>query len=266
MGLDELSIDPCVLDHQLQHAREERCVTPRSHGEVQVTGARDGRDARVLDDHLRPALSRLPDVVGGDRGALGDIGTGDPDHFGSDHVRPWAGGAIDAERLLVGGARAHHAEATVVIDERRLQADARELAEQIGLLGREARSAQHRDRAVAVCLLEARDFAGCTRDRVLVAQGPKAARARRVALQCREQSIRMRALQVALDALGTEHAAIERELVPRLEADDVVTTDLELYAALLTAKAAVGLDQLFRLVARGAADGRREMRPIGLDD
>ena len=53
----------------------------------------------------------------------------------------------------------------------------------------------------------------------------------------------MVALQIALDALGTEHAAVERELLPRLEADHAVLADLELNAALLAAEAAVRLHQ-----------------------
>src|SRR4051812_35930762 len=76
----------------------------------------------------------------------------------------------------------------------------------------------------------------------------------------------MRALQVALDALGAQHAAVERELFPRLEADDFVVTHLELNAALLAAEAAVRLDELLRFVARGAAHLRRAMRPEGVDD
>ena len=36
----------------------------------------------------------------------------------------------------------------------------------------------------------------------------------------------MRALQVALDALGAEHAVVEREILPRLEADDLLSLTL----------------------------------------
>ena len=61
------------------------------------------------------------------------------------------------------------------------------------------------------------------------------------------QPVGMRALQVALDALRAEHAAVERELLPRLEADDLVVADLELDAALLAAEAAVRLDEPVRL-------------------
>ena len=58
-----------------------------------------------------------------------------------------------------------------------------------------------------------------------------------------EQPVGMVALQVALDALGAEHAVVEGEFLPRLEADHVVVAHLELDAALLAAEAAVRLDQ-----------------------
>ena len=70
---DEVAIDPAVFDHQVQHAREHRRVAAGLDRQEQVARARDRRDARVLHDHLRPLLSRLPDVVGGDGGTLGDV-------------------------------------------------------------------------------------------------------------------------------------------------------------------------------------------------
>src|SRR5437016_5400859 len=76
----------------------------------------------------------------------------------------------------------------------------------------------------------------------------------------------MRALHVSLHALRTKHAAIERKLFPRLKADDLIAADLELNAALLTAKTAVGLHEFFRRILSLAlpAAGRLifQMRPI----
>ena len=75
----------------------------------------------------------------------------------------------------------------------------------------------------------------------------------------------MRALQVAFDALGTEHAAVERKLLPRLKADDFVVFHLQLDAALLSAKAAmrlhqsVGLDTPIQPRACGESQMRAEM-------
>ena len=70
-------------------------------GQKQIAGARDRRDARIDDDDLGAMLARLPDVIGGDRRALGDVGAADPDDLGLENVAPWIGGAVDAERFLV---------------------------------------------------------------------------------------------------------------------------------------------------------------------
>ena len=51
----------------------------------------------------------------------------------------------------------------------------------------------------------------------------------------------MAALEVPLHALRAELALVERELVPGLEADDLVGVDLEDDPALLATEAAVGL-------------------------
>src|SRR4029079_19836647 len=52
----------------------------------------------------------------------------------------------------------------------------------------------------------------------------------------------MLVLQVPFDALGAELAAVEGEVLPGFEPDDLVLLDLELNAALLAAEATVGLD------------------------
>ena len=199
--VDERVIEPVALDHDLQHAGEQRRVAPRLHRQVQIAGAGRRRDARILDDDLRALLARLPDVVRGDRRALGDVRPGDPDHVGADHVGPRVRRAVDAERLLVRGAGADHAQPAVVVDERRLEADARELAEQIGLLGRQAGAAEDADGAGAVRLLNAADLGGDAGDGLRVRQRAEARRRGRIAPQRRRQPIGMRALQVALHAL-----------------------------------------------------------------
>ena len=77
-------IEPVVLDHQVQDAGEQRGVAAGLDRQEQVAGAGDRRDARIDDDDLRALLARLPDVVGGDRRALGDVRAADPDHLGAD--------------------------------------------------------------------------------------------------------------------------------------------------------------------------------------
>ena len=73
-------------------------------------------------------------------------------------------------------------------------------------------------------------------------------------------------LQVALDALGAEHPAIEREILPRLEADHVIFANLQLDAALLPAEAAMRLYQPVRwrprLLAPAAFGSVVQMRSV----
>ena len=102
----------------------------------------------------------------------------------------------------------------------------------------------------------------------VVRQRAEAGRRRRVAPQCRRQPVGMRALQVALHALRAEHAAVEREVLPRLEADHLVVAHLELDAALLAAEAAVRLHQPIGLDAgrQPHARHRGQVRPEPFDD
>ena len=261
-------IEPVPLDHHLQHAREQGRVAPRLHRQVQIAGASSRRDARILDDDLRALLARLPHVVRRDRGAFGDVRSCDPNHLGPDHVGPRVRRAVDAKRLLVRRPGADHAQPAVVVDERRLETDAREFAEQIRLLGREAGAAEDADGAGAMGLLNATDLGGDTVDGLRVRQRAESGGRRRVPAHRRRQPIGMRALQVAFHTLGTEHAAIEREILPRLEANHLVVADLELNPALLPAEAAMRLHEPIRLDAgrQPHAGHRRQVRSEPFDD
>ena len=268
MRVDEGAIEPVALDHDLQHAGKQRRVASRLHRQVQVAGTSRRCDPRVLDDDLRALLARLPDVVRGDGRTLGHVRSGHPDHVGPDHVGPRVRRAIDAERLLVRRAGADHAEPAVVVDERRLEAHARELAEQVRLLGRKAGAPEDADGARAMCLLDPCDLVGDTNDRLAVRHRAEARRRGRIAPKRRRQPVGMRALQVSLDALGAQHAAIERKVFPGLEADHLVVADLELNPALLSTEAAVCLDQSIRLDAGRQARARHhgQVRSEPFDD
>jgi hypothetical protein len=58
-----------------------------------------------------------------------------------------------------------------------------------------------------------------------------------------EQPVGVGSLQVAFDSFGTELALVKGEVVPGFKANDLVVFDFKLEAALLAAKAAVGLDE-----------------------
>src|SRR5688572_15213104 len=78
----------------------------------------------------------------------------------------------------------------------------------------------------------------------------------------------MRTLQVALHSFGTQHASIEREILPRLEANHLVVADLELNPALLPAEAAMRLDEPIGLDAcrQPHAGHRGQVRSESIDD
>src|SRR6185312_8355324 len=83
-----------------------------------------------------------------------------------------------------------------------------------------------------------------------------------------EQAVGMFALQIAFYSLGTKHPAVERELLPGLEADHplVLFLHLELNAALLAAEAAVRLHQVVRMggfLAPSAGGRVVQVRPEG---
>ncbi len=147
---DEIVIEPVVLDHQVEDAVEQGDVAARLDGQEQIAGAGDRRDARIDDDDTGAVLAGLPDVVRRDGGALGDVGAADPHDLGGQDVGPRIGGAVDAEGELVGRRGADHAQPAVVVDVRRLQAHAGELAHQVRFLVGQARPAEHGEGVGAV--------------------------------------------------------------------------------------------------------------------
>src|SRR5262245_51031833 len=78
----------------------------------------------------------------------------------------------------------------------------------------------------------------------------------------------MGSLQVPLDTFRTQHAAVERKVLPRLEADDLVVPDLQLNSTLLAAKTAMRLHKPLGFYAGQQAHTRhgRPARPELLRD
>ena len=260
--VDECPVGEPVADDHVQHAHQERKIGSRAHRQIQIGVARDRREARIGHNQLRALVARAPDVVGGDGGALADIRPDNHQNFRGGDVGPRVGRAIHPERPFVRCPGRHHAEAAVVIDVARTESDTRELADQVRLLGGERSAAIDRNGVLAVLLLQFAQTASREIER-FVPFGPSKTVAgphQRV-----EKAVRMVALQVPLDAFGTEHSAIEREVFPRLEARHPIVANLELNSALLSAEAAVSLHQLLWFLTRSLlpASGRGvvEMRP-----
>ncbi len=248
VGVHEVPVDELPLVEQVQDAVGEGRVRAGLQGQHQVRGAGQGRDAGVHDDEQGAAVAGAPDVVRGDGRALGHVGTGHPDDLRQLDVGPGVGGAVDAEGLLVARAGAHHAEAAVVVEVLRLQAQARELAGQVALLVGEGHARQHGHGVLAVGGLDALDLGRGAVHGLVPIHGYEAVLG---ALHGPGEAVRVVALEVALHALGAELPLVEGELLPGIEADDLVVLHLELDAALLAAEAAVGLHPL---VGRGVGE------------
>ena len=239
----------------MQHAVEDADVAARAHRDEEIGGARDRRHARIEHDELRAVLARLPEVVGGDRRALGDVRAGDEDHLRLRDVAPRVGAAIDAEDLLRRRRRRHHAEPAVVVDVGGAQRRRARTCPS-GTPSRwsaRRRSAPRRRRARRPTWM--RWISRAVRSSA-ASQSIGRKPLRLVAHERRQQAIGVLVLHVALHALRAELALVERKLLPRLEADDLLVLHLELDAALLAAEAAVRRHDPVGLAARGPAAGR----------
>src|SRR5699024_1627134 len=104
------------------------------HRQEQIGGSGVRNDAGVLNYELGPTITRLPDVAGGDREGLGDVGAGGPDDIGVGDVAPRVRVAIDPQRLVVATTGRDHAVTAVVVEVRGAQGQAREFADQVALL------------------------------------------------------------------------------------------------------------------------------------
>ncbi len=262
--VDEVVVEPVAFDQHMEHSAEQRRVGARTYGQEQVRCAGEWDDSGVLDDQLGAPVTCPPDVTGGDRERLGDVRTGDPHHIGERDVAPRVRCPVDAERLLVPGAGRHHAEAAVVVQVRGVQREAGELSDEIALLVRQRNAGQHRERVVPVLGLDAFDRGHDLVEGLIPGDVSEPARCGGVAFHRMQQPVRVTALEVALDTFRAELAFVERELVPRFEPDDRVVVDLQLDTALLTAEAAVRVDDLVD-GQPGVPSARRsfvEVRPV----
>ena len=263
---DERAIDPSALDHHVQHAVEHADVTARPHRNEQIGGPGDRRHPWIEHDQAGAVLARLPQVIGRDRCAFGDVRARDEDGLGSRDVAPRVGAPVDAEDLLGRRGRRDHAEAAVVVDVRRAQRHTGEFAHQIRLFVGERGAGEHGEGVAAVGRLNALNLARRPIERRVPADRPEAVLIR--ALERGTQTIRVLVLHVPLHALRAQLASVEREFFPWLEADNPFVLDLELDAALLAAETAMRLHDAVGLAARLPSAGRLpiEVRAEAIDE
>src|ERR1017187_577231 len=123
------------------------------------------------------------------------------------------------------------------------QRHACELAHQIRLFGGERGATIDRHGILAVLLLEFAEPACCEIQSLVPLRGAESLRRSHKRI---EKPVGGAALHIAFDTFGTEHAAVERKLLPWLKSRHAIVADFELNSALLAAEAAM---RLYKLLA-----------------
>ena len=98
--LDELVIQHVVAYEHVEDGPEDGEIGSGLEAEEDIGVAGDRRHPRIHHDELRPPIVCLPDVGGGDRVALGDVGPGDEHDIRQRDVGPGVGRPVDAKCLL----------------------------------------------------------------------------------------------------------------------------------------------------------------------
>src|SRR5581483_7939618 len=129
--IDEFAVFEPFSQDDMQDAHQQGEVGSRAYWQIEIGVASDGSQTRVGHDQPAAVVPALPDVVGGDRSAIANIGADNEQHFRLRYFTPGDGAAIHAERQLVRRPCRNHAKAPVVVDMPCSQRYPRELSEQV---------------------------------------------------------------------------------------------------------------------------------------
>lgn len=188
-----------------------------------------------------------PHVLGHHGEALADVGARDQQAVGEQDVGEGVAGPVDAEGQLVGARGADHAEAAVVVDVPGLEGDPGEFADQIGLLGEEAGTAEEPEGIVPVALLDAFDLGDGEVERLVPGDLAEVLVAG-AAHQWGGEPVGVVDLLVRVDSLGAQPHPVD-VVVAGFDAEDLAAAvDAQIHPALDPAEAAVGGDERLALL------------------
>ena len=183
-------VDQVVGDEDMEDAVRQRRVRSRSRPQVSRRPLRGGRAAGVDHQQLAAVGPQGREVLHQRGHGLGDVAAGEQHDVGvRDVLERERKAAVKAEGAGRCRSRRRHAEAPVVVDVRRAQRHARELAEQVGFLVRQRAAAEDPGRVRAVACLHALDVPSHAIERGLPSGGDQ--RSACVAHQRIEQPIGM---------------------------------------------------------------------------
>ena len=145
-------VEPAFPQHHVQHAVEERDVAAGLDRQVQVGDGGGLGAARIDDDDLqrRVGAARVLDAAKQDRVRERGVRAGDEERRRVREVVVAARRRVGAERRLVAGDRARHAQARVGVDVVGADQALGELVEDVVVLGQELARDVERDRVGAV--------------------------------------------------------------------------------------------------------------------
>jgi len=149
---DEADVEPAFPQHHVQHAVQERDVAAGLDLQVQVGGGGGLGAARIDDDDLqrRVGLARVLDAAKQDRVRERGVRSGDEERRRVREVVVAARRRVGAERRLVAGNRARHAQARVGVDVVGADQALGKLVEDVVVLGQELARDVESDRVGAV--------------------------------------------------------------------------------------------------------------------
>ena len=153
VGGHVVRVDQALVDQDLDHPVEQDDVGAGPDGQVEV--GHHGRLGHpgVDHDHRRRRVPEHPRRQ--QRVVVGDVGSHQQDAVGHVEVGVGTGRAVAAERALVAGHRAGHAQGGVPVVVAQAQAQAGQLAQGVELLRHQLPGRQHRHRVGPVLVEEA---------------------------------------------------------------------------------------------------------------
>src|SRR6185437_2328751 len=227
--LDELPVFQSIPQDHMKHAHQQGKIRPGTHRQKEIRISRDRIEARIRDDQFAAAIAAAPDIVGCNRRAVANVRTDDKQYIRFGNVAPRNRTAIYAESKLVRDPGRYHAQAPVVIDMARTDCKAGKFSNQIRFFRREGSAAVNSYGVFAVFLLNFANAPGCELECFGPIRLAKTSAIRRylfVAQQRIEKAVRVAPLQIAFHAFGAELAFVKRKLLPGLETNHAVLTNL----------------------------------------
>ena len=211
-----------LLDEDVKNSIRERNVSARLQLKMKIALSCCRCFTRIDDDPAAAVVALLPQKLVQHGKGFGAIRSRDQQYLGERYVAPRICGAVDAKSFIVPGGCGNHAEPAVVVDVTRAESGSRKLAHQIGLFSCQRRSRVNANRVLAVSILQFFELGSHEVERFI----PRRAFEAPVSFDQRiQQAIRMVNLQVSRDALGTEASFVDRKIVTRLHADNMIPLD-----------------------------------------